>query len=107
MNFMLRFIRLINVFNGEIEMTKESIVRSLLNDMDSKVSEEKDTPDIGKIIKALIDTDIGGSNEEQFKFVQLLKGLAGSSDPKSTEFLQALSKFITAENFSDFVKSNE
>jgi len=50
--------------------------------------------DIKKIIKDL-QGNFAGSNEEQMKSVQLLKGLATSDDPLSNEFMKALDKETT------------
>ena len=58
--------------------------------------------DVGQIIKALIDTSFGGSNEEQMKAVQLLKGLALSDDPASDKFMKALDKATSAMKPEDF-----
>ena len=45
--------------------------------------------DINKVIKDLGD-DFSGSNEDQMRGVQLLKGLALSDDPKANEFMEKL-----------------
>lgn len=45
--------------------------------------------DINKVIKDLGD-DFSGSNEDQMRGVQLLKGLALSDDPKANEFMKKL-----------------
>jgi len=50
--------------------------------------------DVSKIIKDLGD-NFGGSNEEQMKATQLLKGLATSDDPKANEFMKKLDKATT------------
>ena len=47
--------------------------------------------DVSKIIKDLGD-DLAGSNEDQMRGVQLIKGLALSDDPKANEFMQILDK---------------
>jgi hypothetical protein len=51
--------------------------------------------DIKKIIRELIDTDFGGSNEDQAKGLQLLKGLAFSDDPLSNAFMKKLNDAYT------------
>lgn len=69
--------------------------------------------DVSKIIKDLAN-NFSGSNEDQMKAVQLLKGLATSDDPKANEFMKALDTATTKiskdmggktesieENFSD------
>ncbi len=48
--------------------------------------------DIKKVINELIDTNWSGSNEEQMKAVQLLKGVATSDDPESNKFMKSLDK---------------
>ncbi len=58
--------------------------------------------DVMPIIKALISTNFGGSNDEQAKAVELLKGLAFSDDPKSNAFMKALDKFTSAMDPEDF-----
>jgi len=50
--------------------------------------------DIKKIISDLKQS-FGGSNEDQMKAVELLKGLALSDDPKANEFMKALDKATT------------
>ena len=50
--------------------------------------------DILKIIGDL-KQNFGGSNDEQMKAVQLLKGLATSDDPKANKFMKALDKATT------------
>lgn len=56
---------------------------------------------IDGVIKSLIDTSFGGSNEEQLKAVQLLKGLATSDDPKANAFMQKLDKFTSGLKAKD------
>lgn len=55
----------------------------------------KEAVNVSEIIKELIDTSWGGSNEEQGKAVQLLRGLAFSEDPKSDAFMKDLDKFTS------------
>ncbi len=62
---------------------------------------EKDV-DISGIIKELIDTSWSGSNEEQMKANQLLKGICLSDDPNSNKFMKALDKFTSGLNSDDF-----
>ncbi len=50
--------------------------------------------DINKMIKDL-GGDFSGSNEDQMRGVQLLKGLALSDDPKANEFMQKLDAATT------------
>lgn len=57
------------------------------------VNEQK--VDVKTIIKELVDTDFGGSNEDQAKGIQLLKGLAFSDDPLSNAFMKKLNSAYT------------
>ncbi|KKK92481.1 hypothetical protein LCGC14_2702470, partial [marine sediment metagenome] len=61
--------------------------------------------DIQKIIKALINTKFSGSNEEQGKAVQLLRGLAFSDDPASDKFMKALDNFTSGLKAEDFTEA--
>jgi len=65
-------------------------------------SVDEEGPDVKKIIKELIDTDFGGSNEAQGKAVQLMKGLAFSEDPLSNKFMKALNKATDSMDLSEF-----
>ena len=56
---------------------------------------EEEKPDIKKLIGDLGKTNWGSDNDAQMKAVQLLKGLALSDDPKSNEFMKALSDAST------------
>ena len=58
--------------------------------------------DVSKIIKELISTGWSGSNDEQGKAVQLLRGLAFSDDPLSNKFMKALDKATSGMNPADF-----
>jgi len=60
--------------------------------------------DVTKIIKDL-KQNFGGSNEDQMKAVQLLKGLATSDDPKANEFMKAVDKAITKVSTDMFNES--
>jgi len=64
--------------------------------------EVSEAVDVKKIIKELIDTSWGGSNEEQGKAIQLLRGLAFSEDPLSNKFMQAMDKWSSALDAKDF-----
>lgn len=55
---------------------------------------EADT-NVQSIIDELINTKWSGSNEEQMKAVQLLKGLATSDDPAANRFMQKLDDFTS------------
>ena len=75
-----------------------------VSDIEKLIAEEKgakeevieEAVDIGNVIKSLSDTDFKGSNQEQMKGVQLLKGLAASDDPKATAFMDKLSDAFTS-----------
>jgi len=67
-----------------------------------KALELDEAMDVKKIIKELIDTSWGGSNEEQGKAIQLLKGLAFSDDPLSNKFLNAMDKWTSGLDPKDF-----
>lgn len=58
-------------------------------------SQKNEEADVDAIIKELVDTGWSGSNEEQMKAVQLLKGLATSDDPKANAFMKKLDKFTS------------
>ena len=60
------------------------------------LNEEGGKPDVGVIIKELIDTSWAGDNESQMKAVQLLKGVALSDDPKANEFMKKLDKMTSS-----------
>ena len=68
--------------------------------------------DVSKIIKDLGD-DLAGSNEDQMRGVQLIKGLALSDDPKANEFMQKLDKATSqiskemSEGYSDNPKKKK
>lgn len=66
----------------------------------SEITEEKGAAP--GVIKELISTSFGGSNEEQMKAVQLLKGLAVSEDPESNKFMKALDKWTSGLDASSF-----
>ena len=72
-----------------------------VNDL-KNVSQKTEAVDIQKVIKALIDTDFGEDDDAQAKAVQLFKGLAFSDDPKSTEFMKAVSDAVGKLNPEDF-----
>lgn len=57
---------------------------------------------VKEIIDEVIDTNWSGSNEEQLKAVQLLKGLATSEDPLSNKFMKALDQATSKMSKDDF-----
>jgi len=46
--------------------------------------------DVGSVIQALIDAKPSDDNDAQGKFIQLMRGLAFSDDPKATAFMKKL-----------------
>lgn len=64
--------------------------------------EEKKDVKASSIIAELIDTSFGGSNEDQMKAVQLLKGLALSEEEVSNKFMKDLDKFTSGLNKDDY-----
>ena len=71
----------------------ENILERVAGKLNMKIVEE--AVDIKQIIKALMDTNFKGSNEEQMKGIQLLKGLATSEDELSNKFMAKLSDAYT------------
>lgn len=67
-----------------------------------KYSTNNEESDVSGVVKELIDTSFGGSNDSQMKAVQLLKGLATSDDPKANKFMQALDKATSDMDAKDF-----
>lgn len=58
--------------------------------------------DVDSVIKSIIGLDWGGSNDEQGKAVELLKGLAFSDDHKANKFMATLNKFTSSLNPKEF-----
>lgn len=79
----------------------------MINDYKSRFVEEKRPrrklveADIKSVINELIDTNWSGSNEEQMKAVQLLKGVATSDDPMSNKFMKELDKATSSMKKED------
>jgi hypothetical protein len=69
------------------------IDRYLMNEAEGKAM---------NVIKELIKTSWSGSNEEQMKAVQLLKGLALSDEPASNKFMKKLDTFSSGLKAEDF-----
>ena len=72
-------------------MTPMESIRKL---SDSYRNIQEAEADVSKIIKDLGD-DLAGSNEDQMRGVQLIKGLALSDDPKANEFMETLDAATT------------
>lgn len=70
------------------------LAESVLNKFEESKKATNEEVSVAKIIKDLQATDFSGSNEEQLKAVQLLKGLATSEDPMSNEFMKELAKHV-------------
>jgi hypothetical protein len=73
--------------------------KSIFKEEDEKKS---DTANVSKIIGDLIDTDWSGSNEEQMKAVNLLKGLATSDDAKANKFMKSLDSVTSKMDKEDY-----
>ena len=52
---------------------------------------EAEKVDVGSVIQGLIDAKPSDDNEDQGRFVQLMRGLAFSDDPKATAFRRGIS----------------
>lgn len=55
-------------------------------------AEDKKDVNIDQVIKSIKDTEWSGSDEEQMKALELLKGVFLSKDPKAKSFIKALDK---------------
>ena len=53
-------------------------------------------------IKAVISTDWGGSNAEQYKNIQIMSGLAGSDSAVANKFLKKINDFTSQLKIEDF-----
>ena len=69
---------------------------------EGKITEALSKDEIKEIIDEIIDTDWSGSNDEQMKAVQLLKGLATSDEELSNKFMKALDKATSDLKKDDF-----
>lgn len=79
----------------------------ILNESERAKTRLYEAVDIDQVITDLINTSWGGSNDEQAKAVELLKGLAFSEDPKSNRFMDALDQFTSGLDPEDFTKPVE
>lgn len=86
-------------------MINERVCMYTANDLLNEIFEAK--VDVKEIIKELIKTDWGGSNEEQGKAVQLMRGLSFSEDPLADKFMDKLNKITSDFDFEDFVREQE
>ena len=69
------------------------IIEKIEKQLGTKVIEE--AFDVKKIIQDLMKTDFKGSNSEQMKGLQLLKGLATNDSKEANEFMAKLSDAYT------------
>ena len=72
---------------------KENILEKLADIIGTELVVE--AFDVKKIIQDLMKTDFKGSNEEQMKGLQLLKGLATNDSKEANEFMSKLSDAYT------------
>jgi len=82
-----------------VSHTAFEILYKQLNEDVEQINEE------GKasgVISELITTSWAGSNEEQMKAVQLLKGIALSDEEVANKFMKALDKFTSGLNAEDY-----
>lgn len=75
------------------------IARDVLTEEVEKIDE---AVDVKKVIADLINSNWAGSNEDQMKAVQLLKGVALSDEEVSNKFMKALDKFTSGLKAEDF-----
>lgn len=85
-----------------LDKEKEVFFMSKAAELIREVNEEK--VNIGEVVQSLIDAKPSDDNNEQGKIVQLMRGLAFSDDPKSTEFMKRLTKMIDQDSFGDLTK---
>ena len=85
--------------DSTIKAARDVLYPKVVTEEKEVISEEVN---IAEVIAELIDTSWAGSNEEQMKAVQLLKGIALSDDPMSNKFMKALDKFTSGMNKDDY-----
>lgn len=73
-----------------------------LQESQESTEELEEAVDVKSIIDEVIDTNWSGSNDEQMKAIQLLKGLATSDDPMSNKFMKALDAATSKMKKEDF-----
>lgn len=69
--------------------------------LERKAKAPKNEQKIEDAIQALIDTKASDDNKDQGQFVQLLKGIAFSDDPKSDKFMKKLTTMVNDKNFGN------
>jgi len=80
------------VYESVKEESKNLLVEGKLEEAES----------VANTIGVVIDTNWGGSNDEQLKAVQMLKFLATSDDPLSNKFMKALDSATSKMKKEDF-----
>jgi len=83
-----------------VSLTAFDILYPNLNE--SKENELNEENKASSVISELISTSWSGSNEEQMKAVQLLKGIALSDEDVANKFMKALDKFTSGLNAEDY-----
>lgn len=70
-------------------------MKNIIEKISEKLGVIEEAVDIKQIIKSLMDTNFKGSNQEQMKGIQLLKGLATNDDKLANDFMAKLSDAYT------------
>jgi len=85
-----------DISDSDLEKAGKEIADYIKKNENAKTEKDSidEAVDVTKLIKDL-SGNFSGSNEEQMKAVQLLKGLATSDDPKSNKFMKALDTATT------------
>ena len=78
---------------------KEILKKEETNEVDTEKSEAFD---VSQAIKSLVDTNFSGSDEEQGKASQLIKGLFFSDDEKAKKFVKKIDQLTSNLNLKDF-----
>lgn len=111
--------KLLDLFAEETPSAKSKflkfvqMIRKELKDMFDKdnLPEESvstnEEVDVKQVISDLIAAKPSDDNDEQGKIAQLIKGLAFSDDPKSTEFMKKLTTLISKENFGSIIENKK
>ncbi len=88
-------------FKGK-EDGKEKNKKDVCPKEDKKETNEE--VNVKEVIKALIDFKPSNKNEDQGKFVQLIRGMAFSEDEVSDKFMMKLAEIVNDANFGDLIK---
>jgi len=81
---------------------KDSRAVEILKKLKDGNQETNEAVDAKKIIKELIETGWSGSDKEQGKAVQLLRGLAFSEEEVSNKFMKKIDEFTSSLDPKDF-----